>query len=106
MWRTRRRIGSCGLDWLSPEDLSNLRVEASGLPMHVAALAILEGRPLRGPEDLVRLDEVRARIEARLHLAPRLRQVLYQPGLGLGPALRNSTSDHSTGHGPCGNFGS
>ncbi len=28
-----------------------------------------------------------ARIEARLHLAPRLRQVLHQPGLGLGPAL-------------------
>lgn len=42
MWRTRRRIGTGGLDRLSPQDLSNLRVEARGMPMHVAALAILE----------------------------------------------------------------
>src|SRR6266545_1115252 len=69
MWRARRRV------------------ETRGLPMHVAALAILDGGPLRGPEGLAWLDEVRARIEERLHLAPRLRQVLYQPGLGLGPAV-------------------
>src|SRR6266545_1127418 len=85
MWRARRRVETCGLDRLSAQDLSNLRVEARGLPMHVAALAILDGGPLRGPEGLAWLDEVRARIEERLHLAPRLRQVLYQPGLGLGP---------------------
>ncbi len=87
MWRARRRVETCGLDRLSAQDLSNLRVEARGLPMHVAALAILDGGPLRGPEGLAWLDEVRARIEERLHLAPRLRQVLYQPGLGLGPAV-------------------
>src|SRR6266508_2235779 len=87
MWRARRRVETCGLDRLSAQDLSNLRVEARGLPMHVAALSILDGGPLRGPEGLAWLDEVRARIEERLHLAPRLRQVLYQPGLGLGPAV-------------------
>jgi diacylglycerol O-acyltransferase len=79
--------GAGRLDRLSPQDVSNLRVEARGLPMHVAALAILEGEPLRGPDGPVRLDDLRARIEPRLHLAPRLRQVLFQPPVGLGPPV-------------------
>jgi hypothetical protein len=42
MWRARQRAGARGLDRLRPRGLSNLRVETRGLPMHVAALAILE----------------------------------------------------------------
>jgi diacylglycerol O-acyltransferase / wax synthase len=75
------------LDRLSSLDASNLRVEDRGLPMHVAALAILEGGPLLDVTGQPRLDVVREHVERRLHLAPRLRQVLYRPRLGMGPPL-------------------
>ena len=67
------------LDRVSALDLSNLRVEERGHPMHVAALMILEGQP--------DLDELRGIVERRLGRAPRLRQVLYQPPPGLGPPV-------------------
>ena len=67
------------LDRLSPLDLSNLRVEARGHPMHVAALMILEGQP--------DLDVLRGIFGRRLGRAPRLRQVLYRPPPGLGPPV-------------------
>lgn len=79
--------GAGGLDRLSLQDVSNLRVEARGLPMHVAALAILEGAPLCDAEGRLRLDAVQAWIERRLHLAPRLRQVLHRAPLGFGPPV-------------------
>jgi diacylglycerol O-acyltransferase / wax synthase len=75
------------LDRLSPLDVSNLRVEDHGLPMHVAALAILEGAPLLDSSGQLRLDALRAHLERRLHQAPRLRQVLHRPRLGLGPPV-------------------
>ena len=75
------------LERLSPLDVSNLRVEDHGLPMHVAALAILEGTPLLDDSGQVRLDAVCEHLERRLYLAPRLRQVLHRPGFGLGSPL-------------------
>jgi len=72
------------LERLTPLDVSNLRIERHGLPMNVAALAILEGRVLPGAPGELALEAIRVRIERRLHLAPRLRQRLYQPGFGLG----------------------
>lgn len=75
------------LERLSPQDASNLRVEARGVPMHVAGLVILEGGPLLDSGGSLRLDKVRAHIEGRLHLSARLRQVLYRPPLGLGPPM-------------------
>jgi diacylglycerol O-acyltransferase len=75
------------LERLSPLDASNLRVEDRGVPMHVAALVILDRTPLDGSSRQAGLDAVRAIVERRLHLAPRLRQVLYQPHAGLGPAV-------------------
>ena len=74
------------LDRLSPLDASNLRVEDWGVPMHVAALVILDRTPL-GSARHDGLEAVRAAVERRLHLAPRLRQVLYRPRPGLGPAV-------------------
>lgn len=52
--------------------------------MNVAALAILEGRVLVDASGELALEPIRARVEQRLHLAPRLRQRLYRPGFGLG----------------------
>jgi diacylglycerol O-acyltransferase / wax synthase len=74
------------LERLSPLDASNLRVEDQGVPMHVAALVILDRTPL-GSSREDGLEAVRAAVERRLHLAPRLRQVLYRPRPGLGPAV-------------------
>lgn len=81
------RARASRLERLSPLDVSNLRFEDHGLPMHVAALAILEGTPLLDDSGQVRVDAVREHLERRLCLAPRLRQVLHRPRFGLGPPL-------------------
>jgi diacylglycerol O-acyltransferase / wax synthase len=83
---TGTRVGTdrLVLERLTPLDVSNLRIERHGLPMNVAALAILEGRALPGAPGQLALEAIKARIEQRLHLAPRLRQRLYQPGFGFG----------------------
>ena len=62
-----------------------LRVEARGAPMHVAGLVFLDAGPLVDSGGAVRLDAVRAHVEARL--SPRLRQVLVRTGLGEGPQV-------------------
>ncbi|HEU4947304.1 MAG TPA: wax ester/triacylglycerol synthase family O-acyltransferase [Kribbella sp.] len=72
---------------LTPLDVSNLRVEEHGLPMHVAALAILDARPLIDSTGRLRLDAIRTHVEQRTSQARRLRQVLVRPRLGLGPPL-------------------
>ena len=72
------------LERLTPLDVSNLRIERHGLPMNVAALAILEGRVLLDASGELALEAIRVRIGQRLHLAPRLRQRLYRPGFGFG----------------------
>lgn len=53
--------------------------------MHIAALIILEGAPLLDRAGHLRMDVVRPNVQRRLHLAPRLRQVLITPRPGLGP---------------------
>jgi diacylglycerol O-acyltransferase len=82
----RARVGTdrLVLERLTPLDVSNLRIERHGLPMNVAALAILEGRVLLDVSGQLALEAIRARIGQRLHLAPRLRQRLYRPGFGFG----------------------
>jgi diacylglycerol O-acyltransferase / wax synthase len=72
------------LERLTPLDVSNLRIERRGLPTNVAALAVLEGGGLIDSSGELDLGAMRARIEHRLHLAPRLRQRLYRPGFGFG----------------------
>ena len=74
------------LERLSPVDAANMRVESHGRPMNVAALGVVDGTALVDAEGRLRLEQVRADLERRLHLAPRLRQVLVRPRPGLGPA--------------------
>ena len=75
-------------------DASNLRVERYGLPMHMAALVILDAGPLLDPSGVLRLAAVRAHIEERTRSVRRMRQVLEFPrrGLQCGSPLRTSTS--------------
>jgi diacylglycerol O-acyltransferase / wax synthase len=82
----RARVGAdrLALERLTPLDVSNLRIERHGLPMNVAALAILEGGALLDASGELALEAIKARIGQRLHLAPRLRQRLYRPGFGFG----------------------
>ena len=75
------------LERLGPLDVSNLRVERHGLPMNVAALAILEDAPLRDASGELASEVIKARIERRLHRAPRLRQRLDAPSFGFGPPV-------------------
>jgi len=70
------------LERLTPLDVSNLRIERHGLPMNVAALAILEGRVLLDAPGELAVEAIRSRIGQRLHLAPRLRQRLCRPVFG------------------------
>lgn len=72
------------LDRLSWLDISNLRIEERGAAMHVAALLILERLPVIGPDEQSATAAICASIQSRLHIAPRLRQVPYQPPAGLG----------------------
>jgi WS/DGAT/MGAT family acyltransferase len=81
------------LERLNSLDVSNLRVEDHGLPMHVAALAILDGAALADASGQLHLDAVRAALQQRLHLAPRLRQVLFRPRFGVGPPMWADDAD-------------
>jgi diacylglycerol O-acyltransferase / wax synthase len=73
------------LERLGPVDAANMRVESRGGPMHVAAVGVVDGTPLFDAAGRLRLEGVRADLDRRLHLAPRLRQVLMRPRRGLGP---------------------
>jgi WS/DGAT/MGAT family acyltransferase len=53
-------------------------------PQEIGALAILEGGPLFEPDGRLRIERVRRMIASRLHLVPRLRQVLHVPPRRLG----------------------
>lgn len=56
-------------------------------PQDIGALAMLDGDCLLDPDGRFRIDAVRQAIEARLHLVPRFRQLLYTPRRGLGGPL-------------------
>lgn len=82
--RANLSAGGLVLGRLTPLDVSNLRIERHGLPMNVAALAILEPKALLDASGELALGAIRLGIEQRLSLAPRLRQRLYWPGVGFG----------------------
>jgi diacylglycerol O-acyltransferase / wax synthase len=86
MKTVRPRGSSTVIERLSPLDVSNLRVEDRGQPMHVAALAFIDAAPLLDPTGRLRLDSLRLHIDRRTHRARRLRQIVGWPSRpGLGP---------------------
>jgi diacylglycerol O-acyltransferase len=56
-------------------------------PQDIGAVGVLDGSTLLDPEGRFRLEVAQQAIEARLHLLPRFRQILYVPRRGLGGPL-------------------
>jgi diacylglycerol O-acyltransferase len=72
------------LERLSASDLFILSWDDFGWSGDIGALAILDGASLLDHDGRVQIQEVRQRLEPRLHLVPRFRQLLYRPRWGLG----------------------
>ncbi len=72
------------VDRLSATDLSMLWPDDLGWPQDIGGLAILEGDDLVDPDGELRLEELRVRVEGKLHLLPHFRQCLRRPGFGQG----------------------
>jgi len=72
------------LERLTGQDLLMLLADDFGWSEDIGVLATLDGTRLLDPDGRVRVDDVRRRLEPRLHLVPRFRQLLYRPRWGLG----------------------
>ncbi len=72
---------------LRPEDATLLHAQDPRAPLQIGALALFDAGPLRAEDGSLRIADLRAHIAARLAGAPRFRQRLVEPALGLGPAV-------------------
>jgi WS/DGAT/MGAT family acyltransferase len=73
------------MERLTAQDLSMLWPDEVGWPQDIGAIAILDGGGLLDDRaGRFRIDAARRAIEARLHVVPRFRQLLYMPRRGLG----------------------
>ena len=69
---------------LTASDLFLLLWDDYGWSTDIGGLAILDGASLLDRDGRVRIEAVRERLEPRLGMVPRFRQLLYRPALGLG----------------------
>ena len=69
-------------DTLTPLDASFLYMESDHTPMHMGFIGIFEGGPLHDARGCLRLDELRAEVQSRLHLVPKLRKIVRFPAFG------------------------
>jgi diacylglycerol O-acyltransferase / wax synthase len=72
------------MERLTADDLSMLWPDDAGWPQDIGILAILDGNPLLDANGRFRMEKVRRAIEARLHLVPRFRQLIFLPRRGQG----------------------
>lgn len=72
------------MERLTAQDLLMVWPEDLGWSQDIGALAILDGRDLLDAEGRFPIDAARERVERKLHLVPRFRQLLYRPRFGLG----------------------
>src|SRR6516165_675279 len=87
------------LERLTASDLFLLLWDDYGWSSDIGGLAICGGTSLLDRDGRVLIEAVRARLEPRLHLVPRFRQLLYRPRPGLGwplwvDAPRFDLADH------------
>ena len=73
---------TASIDLLTELDASFLYMESPRTPMHMGSIGIFEGSPLHDARGRLRLDAVRAHVQSRLHLVPKLRKVVRLPLLG------------------------
>ena len=73
---------SYAFDRLSVVDNSFLAIESPTTHQHVAAVLVLDARPLTRPDGGIDIDTIRTYIASRLHLIPRYRQHLKTVPLG------------------------
>ncbi|TRW43726.1 wax ester/triacylglycerol synthase domain-containing protein [Georgenia yuyongxinii] len=71
------------IERLTPHELVEVWPGWRGWPQTIGALAVVEGAPLRGPDDDVALDRLLPAV-GRVLAWPRFRQVLHEPGPGRG----------------------
>jgi diacylglycerol O-acyltransferase len=93
MLKTHDEARAPAIDRLTGQDLSSLWPEDLGWPQDIGAIAFLDGEALLDRDGRLRLPEVRAAIARRVHLVPRLRQIMYRPGKGLGRPLWVDAAD-------------
>jgi diacylglycerol O-acyltransferase / wax synthase len=80
---------------LTSEDASNLVYETVAAPMHIGAIATLEGGPLTDAGGALRMGVLKSRLERRLGLLPQLHRRLYRPGFLRGRPLWVDDADFS-----------
>ena len=68
---------------LSPLEAGFLYSESARAPMHMGSVGVFEGAPLRDRHGSLRAGAIRAEIESRLHLVPKLRRRVRFSRLGL-----------------------
>jgi WS/DGAT/MGAT family acyltransferase len=71
-------------DRLGAVDATYLAIEDPRTPLHVASIGIFDRGNLCDEQGVLRLDEIRARIDARLGMLPRLRQRVVEVPFGVG----------------------
>jgi len=69
---------------LTGQDLSLLWPDRLGWPQDIGVIAILDATPIVDSAGRLRIGQMREAIAARLHLVPRLRQILHDPPPGAG----------------------
>ena len=72
---------------LSALDAAFLAFEGDHTPTHVGSVAFFEGAPFHDETGGFRLREIQDRVESRLHLVPRLRQIPAEPPFGVAHPL-------------------
>ncbi|HEX8861313.1 MAG TPA: wax ester/triacylglycerol synthase family O-acyltransferase [Actinomycetes bacterium] len=72
------------MERLTAADLSMVWPEDFGWPQDIGALAVLDGSGLLDANGRLPIEDLRDRIDSRLHLLPRFRQLLHMPRAGLG----------------------
>ena len=72
------------LERLSAADHHAVLGDDFGWPWDIGVLAIVDETRLLDGDGRIRIDQVRQRVEPRLHLLPRFRQILHRPARGLG----------------------
>ena len=73
---------TASVDFLTELDASFLYMESPQTPMHMGSIGIFDGGPLHDAHGCLRLDAVRAKVQSRLHLVPKLRKIVRLPLLG------------------------